>query len=97
MTLMKTMSEKSNNKILLQYSGGKDSTACFLKLINNKSNVEVIHFTHNYAYSIPTNEVSRLCKEFNIVAHVIDITLEIESKLTNTIKDRPCRYPYVIG
>jgi len=92
MTLMKTISEKSNNKILLQYSGGKDSTACLLKLISDKSDVEVIHFTHKYAYSIPTNEVLRLCKEFNIVAHVIDITLEIESKLTNTIKDRPCRY-----
>ena len=82
----------STAKILLQYSGGKDSTACLLKLCEQNSNFEAIHFTHAYSYSIPTNEAIRICNLLNVKLNIIDVTNEINSIFLNNFKLRPCKY-----
>ena len=33
-------------RILVQYSGGKDSTACMIKLLEEEAYVEAVHFVH---------------------------------------------------
>lgn len=80
-----------DKKILVQYSGGKDSTACLIKLVEEKAYVEAIHFTHKYAYSVPTEEAKRICSEFEVKLHIIDISAQISELLLNDFKGRPCR------
>ena len=50
-------------KILVQYSGGKDSTACLIKLVEDGAYVEAVHFIHQYGYSLPTEEAKRICDD----------------------------------
>lgn len=78
-------------KCLLQYSGGKDSTACLVKLIEEKYEVEAVHFTHKFAYSLPTHEAMRICKQFNVKINIIDISESILSLFCNGYSGRPCR------
>ncbi len=78
-------------RCLLQYSGGKDSTACLLKLIEEQYDVEAIHFTHQFAYSLPTHEAVRICNQFNVKINIIDISKEIISVFCNGYSGRPCR------
>ena len=79
------------SKIVVQYSGGKDSTACLVKLVREGYGVEAIHFKHDFAYSLPTEEAMRICNQINIPLTIIDITSEIESAFLNNYKGRPCR------
>lgn len=81
-----------NKKILLQYSGGKDSTACLIKLLEEGAYVEAVHFTHAYGYQLPTDEAKRICNETNTLLHLIDVTDEIESLFLNDFSQRPCRF-----
>ena len=81
----------ADEKILVQYSGGKDSSACLIKLVEEKAYVEAVHFTHKYAYSVPTEEAKRICSEFEVKLHVIDISAQISELLLNDFKGRPCR------
>ena len=74
-----------DKKILVQYSGGKDSTACLIKLVEEKAYVEAIHFTHKYAYSVPTEEAKRICSEFEVKLHIIDISAQISELLLNDL------------
>ena len=82
----------ANTKILLQYSGGKDSTACLIKLADEKAYVEAIHFTHKYSYTLPTEEAERLCRKFQIKLHIIDISEQLEKLFSNNFTERPCRF-----
>ena len=79
------------SKIIVQYSGGKDSTACLVKLSQEKYDVEAIHFKHSFAYALPTEEAKRICTQLNIPLIIIDITIEIEEAFLNNYKGRPCR------
>lgn len=89
---MEIAEQLSTKKILLQYSGGKDSTACLLKLCEQNANFEAIHFTHAYSYSIPTKEAIRLCNIYNVKLNIVDVTKEIDSIFLNDFKLRPCKY-----
>ena len=79
-------------KVLLQYSGGKDSTACLVHLKSGNFDFEAIHFVHSFSYDLPTNEAVRLCKKFEVPFRVIDISDEIEKIFLNDFRLRPCRY-----
>jgi tRNA(Ile)-lysidine synthase TilS/MesJ len=80
------------DRVLLQYSGGKDSTACLIKLIDQGVIFQAIHFIHDYSYSIPTEEAIRLSNEYGVHLHIVNITKELEKLLVDNINDRPCRY-----
>jgi len=81
-----------NSKVLLQLSGGKDSTACLLLLNEQNVKVEAIHFIHEYSYKMTTELSKQMCKDLNIPLHVVDITFQLENTLLNNFSDRPCRY-----
>lgn len=81
-----------SNKILLQLSGGKDSVACLINLIEQSFDVEAIHFVHEYSYDIPTSMSKMVCEKYNVQLHIININKEIESLFLNDFKNRPCRY-----
>lgn len=83
---------KRKNKVLLQYSGGKDSTACLVKLQEDGYQLEAIHFTHLYCYELPTMEAKRICNERNVKLNVIDLTAEIENLFLDNFSQRPCRF-----
>ena len=79
-------------KVLLQFSGGKDSTACFLFLKQNNINFEAIHFTHSYAYDIPLQMTKKICSKYDVKLTIINIENEIEKLFLNNFNKRPCRY-----
>lgn len=79
-------------KVLLQLSGGKDSMACLLFLIEHHIDFEAIHFVHDYGYSIPTNNAKEICRSKNITLHIIDITKYITDIFLNGFNQRPCRF-----
>ena len=79
-------------KVLLQLSGGKDSMACLLFLMEHHIDFEAIHFIHDYGYSIPTENVKDICKSKNITLHVIDITKNLTDLFLNGFNQRPCRF-----
>ena len=62
----------NNEKVLLQFSGGKDSTACFLFLKQNNINFEAIHFTHSYAYDIPLQMTKKICSKYEVKLTIIN-------------------------
>lgn len=80
-----------NKKVLLQYSGGKDSTACLIKLKNEGIVFEAIHFRHSFSYNTPTNEVIKHCKTFGIKVNIVDIDYNIKEVFLKGYNQRPCR------
>lgn len=81
-----------DKKVLVQYSGGKDSTACLIKLLEDGVYVEAVHFTHEYAYELPTKEAKRICDEKKVKLHLIDVTEQIKDLFLNNFAQRPCRF-----
>ena len=79
-------------KILVQYSGGKDSTACLIKLVEDGAYVEAVHFIHQYGYSLPTEEAKRICDDYDVKLHIIDVTKELKELFLNDFEKRPCRF-----
>lgn len=79
-------------RILIQYSGGKDSTACIIKMLEEGAYVEAVHFVHKYGYDLPTAEAKRICCEYNVKIHIIDVTEQIEELFLSGFDKRPCRY-----
>ena len=79
-------------RILVQYSGGKDSTACIIKLLEEGAYVEAVHFVHRYGYDLPTIEAKRICNEHEVKIHIIDVTEQIEGLFLSGFDQRPCRY-----
>lgn len=86
------LSDIKNLKILLQYSGGKDSTACLLRMKLDGLHFEAIHFYHAYSYDLPTDEAKRICSDFKISLNIVDITEEIKKIFLTDFNLRPCRF-----
>ena len=82
----------NRKRVLVQYSGGKDSTACIIKLLEKGAYVEAVHFVHRYGYEIPTMEAKRICNKYDVKIHIIDITEQIEDLFLSGFDQRPCRY-----
>ena len=80
------------SKVLLQYSGGKDSTACLVKLLKENRKVTAIHFVHKYSYELPTEEARRICYRFNVKLEIIDITEQLNKIFLPDFRLRPCRF-----
>lgn len=79
------------SRVLLQLSGGKDSVACLLLLLKYNLHVEAIHFTHKYAYDLPSSMARSVCRQFDVTLHCRDISQELESKFLDDFRGRPCR------
>lgn len=82
----------NQERILLQYSGGKDSTACLALLKLSRAEVEAIHFVHEFSYDLPTQEAERICRELKVPLHVVNIGDELKEIFLNGFRLRPCRY-----
>lgn len=76
-------------RILVQYSGGKDSTACIIKLLEEGAYIEAVHFVHKYGYDLPTIEAKRICCEHEVKIHIIDVTEQIEELFLSEFDQRP--------
>lgn len=79
-------------KILLQLSGGKDSVACLLYLLEQGAEVEAVHFYHKYGYYLPSEMAQKICEKFNVPLHKINITEDIEDLFLGGFSERPCRF-----
>lgn len=88
---MKSLISK-DTKVLLQLSGGKDSIACMIYLQEHSVKFEAIHFVHKYGYTLPTFMAKKVCEEFHVKLHIVDVTNEIEAFFLNGYDGRPCRY-----
>lgn len=82
----------NKEKILLQYSGGKDSTACLVLLKLSGAEVEAIHFVHEFSYELPTQEAKRICQELEVPLSIVNIDDELKEIFLNGFRLRPCRY-----
>ena len=82
----------SDKKILLQYSGGKDSTACLLTMLEKNLYFEAICFTHAYCYEIPISEAQRICKRFGVRLHLVDMSEQLLELFGENFFLRPCRF-----
>ena len=82
----------SDKKILLQYSGGKDSTACLLTMLEKNLYFEAICFTHAYCYEIPISEAQRICKRFGVRLHLVDMSKQLLELFGENFLLRPCRF-----
>lgn len=82
----------NQQKILLQYSGGNNSTACLIYLKSKQLNFEVIHFVHLSSYEVPTNYVIKICSEFAIPYHIVDIISDLEKYSVDDFHLSPCQY-----
>ena len=89
---MRFMDICKGSKVLLQYSGGKDSTACLIYLLKKGCQVTAIHFTHQYSYRVPINEARRICNCFNVNLEIVDITKQLKKLLLHDFRLRPCRF-----
>lgn len=78
-------------RILVQYSGGKDSTACIIKMIEEGAYIEAVHFVHKYGYDLPTAEAKRICCKYDVKIHIVDVTEQIEELFLSGFDKRPCR------
>lgn len=81
-----------NQEVLLQLSGGKDSIAALLMLIEHEVPCRAVHFTHRWSYGIPTQEAIAKCSQFGVQLTVVDITRELSDLLLNNFSGRPCRF-----
>ena len=87
--LNQLISQLKNKKVLLQFSGGKDSACCLVLLKNAGIDVECIHFTHRWGYELPTEEAKRLCSDFNVKLTLLDVSEDLEKLLLSHFNGRP--------
>lgn len=64
-----------NDKVLVLFSGGQDSTVCLLMAINSygKDNVEAISYIYNQEYRKDIECSKKICSLLDIKQHIFDI------------------------
>lgn len=78
--------KKLNNKALVIFSGGMDSTVCLGWALNNFSEVEAVSFGYGQKHSVELEQARWICFNKNIKWNFIDISFFstiVESALTS--------------
>lgn len=79
-----------NNKAIVLFSGGQDSTVCLLMAINEygEENVEAISFTYNHQYRKDINCAIKICEKLGINHKIYDLGIVHDIANSNNIEGR---------
>lgn len=89
--LVSVMSKMRNQKVLVMFSGGKDSALCLALLKKFGANVEAIHFRHKWGWKLSTTEAKRISKQLKIKMKIVDYTPEFLKRVIGFTDGRPCK------
>ena len=83
--------KKSHNpKVIVMLSGGKDSIATLVSLMQKEISVTAIHFIHQWGELIPTEEAERICQKYDVELIKIDFSSRFYEALKGYTDGRPC-------
>lgn len=83
--------KKSDNpSVLLMLSGGKDSIAALLFMVEKQIPVTAIHFVHRWGKDIPTFEAERICNQYHVELIKIDFSSQFFQAINGSTDGRPC-------
>ena len=85
------LSKLENRKVLVMFSGGKDSALCLYLLKNHGALVEALHFRHRWSWELSTNEAKKLAKRLDVNLIIENYTEELKRRLENFRDGRPCK------
>jgi len=78
-------------KVLVMFSGGKDSALCLALLNKYGVNVEAIHFKHKWGWNLSTEEAKRIAKILKVNIKIVDYSKELKRRLRGFRDGRPCK------
>lgn len=79
-----------NPKVLLMLSGGKDSIAAMIKMVEFGIDVDAIHFWHEWSECIPFEEAKRLCEEYSVKLIKYNFSDAFKEAVNGYKNGRPC-------
>lgn len=79
-----------NSKVIVMLSGGKDSIATLISLIQKEISVTAIHFIHQWGELIPTEEAEKICQKYDVELLKIDFSSRFCEALKGYTDGSPC-------
>ncbi|WP_414044788.1 7-cyano-7-deazaguanine synthase QueC [Macrococcus equi] len=64
-----------NNKALVVFSGGQDSTTCLFWAMKNFSEVEAVTFNYGQRHALEIEIAQKITEDLNIKHHILDMSL----------------------
>lgn len=64
-----------NDKAIVVFSGGQDSTTCLFWALRNFKDVEAVTFNYNQRHSLEIECAASIAKELNVGHHILDMSL----------------------
>jgi 7-cyano-7-deazaguanine synthase len=64
-----------NDKAIVVFSGGQDSTTCLFWALRNFKDVEAVTFNYNQRHSLEIECAASIAKELNVKHHILDMSL----------------------
>ena len=64
-----------NEKAVVVFSGGQDSTTCLLWALHSFKEVEAITFNYNQRHSLEIEQAKKICEDLNVKQHILDMSL----------------------
>ncbi|MEH7402408.1 MULTISPECIES: 7-cyano-7-deazaguanine synthase QueC [Bacillaceae] len=64
-----------NEKAIVVFSGGQDSTTCLFWAMQQFGEVEAVTFNYNQRHKLELDVAADICKELNIPHHILDMSL----------------------
>ncbi|WP_186576991.1 7-cyano-7-deazaguanine synthase QueC [Aquibacillus kalidii] len=66
---------KKNNRAVVVFSGGQDSTTCLFWALKNYDHVEVVTFDYNQRHKEEIEVAKEIANDLNVKHHVLDMSL----------------------
>ncbi|RLI52977.1 MAG: hypothetical protein DRP09_16815 [Candidatus Thorarchaeota archaeon] len=90
--LSEELSKLKNRRVLVMFSGGKDSALCLYLLKKHGAFVEALHFRHRWSWELSTNEAKKLARQLDANLLIEDYTEKLKARLENFRDGRPCKF-----